>query len=175
MQALVEKAKKIRLVIFDVDGILTNGILTFTCQGHEHKQFHAHDGQGLKLLMDSGIQIGIITARQSTVVKNRMDELGVKHVYQGNGDKLPAYEDLKKQLQLSDEEIAYMGDDLPDLPMLRRVGLAITVPNAPNIIHQYAHWVTRLKGGKGAVREVCDFILEAQGTYQAVIDKFLSR
>jgi 3-deoxy-D-manno-octulosonate 8-phosphate phosphatase (KDO 8-P phosphatase) len=104
-----------------------------------------------------------------------MQDLGIDHVYQDQVDKLPAYEELKQKLNLNDEQIAYVGDDLPDLPMLKRVGLAITVSNAPKIIQQHTHWITKAKGGKGAAREVCDFIMQAQGTYQAIIDSYLQR
>jgi 3-deoxy-D-manno-octulosonate 8-phosphate phosphatase (KDO 8-P phosphatase) len=175
MQDIIQKAKKIRLAIFDVDGVLTNGTLMYGKNGAEHKEFHAHDGQGLKLLIDSGVQIAIITAHESEVVTNRMQYLGIPHVYQGNTDKLPAYEDLKIKLKLTDEQISYMGDDVPDLPLLRRVGLSITVANSPKIIQQHACWITKANGGFGAVREVCDLIMEAQGTFQAAINKFLDR
>lgn len=175
MEQIIEKAKKIRLAIFDVDGVLTNGTLLYGASGTEHKQFHAHDGQGMRLLIDSGVQIAIITAKESKVVTERMEYLGIPHVYQGNIDKLPAYEDLKAKLQLTDEQIAYVGDDVPDLPILLRAGLPITVANAPKIIQKHAYWITQAHGGNGAAREVCDLIMEAQGTYQTVIDKFLQR
>jgi 3-deoxy-D-manno-octulosonate 8-phosphate phosphatase (KDO 8-P phosphatase) len=175
MQKIIDRAKKIRLAIFDVDGVLTNGALVYGKNGTEHKEFHAHDGQGMKLLLDSGVQIAIITAQESDIVSRRMQYLGIQHVYQGNSDKLPAYEDLKNKLNLTDDQISYMGDDVPDLPLLRRVGLAITVANSPKIIQQHALWITAANGGHGAVREVCDVIMEAQGTFQTVIDKFLLR
>jgi len=175
MQSLIEKAAPIRLVIFDVDGVLTAGILSYGSSGIESKQFHVQDGQGIKHLKKSGVEIAIITTCQSDIVKRRMDDLGVSHLYQGQLNKLPAYNDLKQKLTLSDEQIAYVGDDLPDLPILNRVGFAITVANAPKIIKEHVHWVTKLKGGKGAAREVCDFIMLAQGTYQKVIDSYLER
>jgi 3-deoxy-D-manno-octulosonate 8-phosphate phosphatase (KDO 8-P phosphatase) len=175
MEQLIEKAKKIRLVIFDVDGVLTNGTLIYGNNNTEYKQFHVHDGQGMKLLMTSGIHVAVITAKESDIVTQRMQYLEIPHFYQGNVDKLPAYEDLKKKLGLTDEEIAYVGDDLPDLPLLRRVGLPITVANAPKIIKQFAYLITVAKGGKGAAREVCDLIMEAQGTYTIAIEKFLQR
>lgn len=175
MTQLIEKAKKIRLVIFDVDGVLTDGSLIYGKQGIEQKIFHVHDGQGMKFLIDSGVEIAIITARESEIINQRMHALGVKYIYQGNIDKLPAYEDLKKKLQLTDEQIAYVGDDMPDLPMLVRVGLPITVADSHKTIQQYAHWITKANGGRGAAREVCDMIMEAQGTYQAAVDSFLHR
>ena len=175
MNNLTDKAKNIRLIIFDVDGVLTTGYLTYGPQGIEVKNFHVHDGQGMKLLKKSGVEIGVITTCQSDIIKRRMQDLGVEHLYTGRVDKLPAYEDLKQKLQLTDQQIAYVGDDLPDLPMLKRVELAITVPNAHPLIQQHAHWITKAKGGKGAVREVCDFIMQAQGTYQTLINSYLQR
>lgn len=175
MQNTLLKAKKIRLAIFDVDGILTNGMLIYGQDGTEQKHFHVHDGLGMKLLMESGIDVAIITAKESNIVTRRMQHLGITHVYQGSSDKLPAYEDLKKKLNITDEQISYMGDDLTDLPLLRRVGLAITVPNAPNIIQQHSHWITATHGGNGAVREVCDTILQSQGTFETIINRYLER
>lgn len=175
MESISEKAKNIKLVIFDVDGVLTAGVLSYSNHGIEVKNFHVHDGQGIKLLKKSGIDIGIITTCKSDIVKQRMQDLGIDHLYQGQIDKLPAYEDLKQKLKLTDKQIAYVGDDVPDLPILKRVGLAITVANAPKIIQQHTHWTTTAKGGKGAAREVCDLIMQAQGTYQSIIDAYLLR
>lgn len=175
MDDLINKAKKIRLAIFDVDGVLTTGHLLYGPDGLEYKEFHVHDGQGMKLLQKSGVEIAIITAKNSPVVLQRTKDLEIHHVYQGNFDKLPAYEDLKQKLQLQDEQIAYLGDDLPDLPIICRVGLGATVANAPGIMRQHAAWVSRKKGGKGAVREFCELIMNAQGTHQQIIDSFLRR
>jgi 3-deoxy-D-manno-octulosonate 8-phosphate phosphatase (KDO 8-P phosphatase) len=175
MQDLIKKAKNIRLVIFDVDGVLTDGSLIYGPHGNELKAFHVSDGMGIRMLQKSHIEIGIITARRSEAVTQRMQDLEIQHVYQHCADKVPAYEQIKQQLQLNDSQIAYMGDDLPDLPLLRRAGLAITVPNASQIIQQHAHWVTKAKGGKGAVREACDFILKAQENYDRIIQHYLSR
>lgn len=175
MQSLIEKAKKIRLAIFDVDGVLTPGTLSYDKQGIMQKNFHVHDGQGMKLLKKTGVDIAIITTCSSEVIKQRMQDLAITHVYQGITDKLPIYEEIKKLLNLTDDEVAYTGDDLPDLPILKRSGLAITVANAPAIIKEHVHWVTKHKGGKGAAREVCDFIMQSQGTYQSIIDSFLQR
>jgi len=169
----IEKAKKIRLVIFDVDGVLTNGALIYGQNGSEYKEFHVHDGFGLRMLQKSGVQIAIITAKNSEIVAQRAKDLKIQHVYQGQENKIPAFEDLKTKLQLSDEEIAYVGDDLPDLPLIRRVGLGVTVANAPAIMQQYAAWITKAKGGKGAAREVCDLIMEAQGSYQAMVKSYI--
>jgi 3-deoxy-D-manno-octulosonate 8-phosphate phosphatase (KDO 8-P phosphatase) len=175
MNAIFEKAKPIRLAVFDVDGVLTAGTMHYSSNGIESKHFHVHDGQGLKLLQKSGVAIGIITTCKSDIIKRRMQDLGIEHVYQGQIDKLPAYEDLKQKLHLTDQQIAYVGDDFPDLPILSRVGLAITVSNAPKIMQEYTHWVTKKKGGNGAVREVCELIMQAQGTYQTILDSYLQR
>lgn len=175
MNEIMEKAKPIRLAIFDVDGILTTGKLFYGPNGIEYKEFHVHDGQGMKYLQQTGVEIAIITARQSDIVTKRMHDLGISHVYQGNLDKVPAYEDLKQKLKLKDEQIAYVGDDLPDLPLIRRVGLGVTVANAPEVMQDHATWVTKRKGGKGAVREVCDLIMRAQGTYDTLVQSHLQR
>ncbi len=174
MNILSEKAKAIQLIIFDVDGILTTGHLTYSPNGLEYKDFYVYDGQGIKFLQRAGIEVGIITNCLSAAVKRRMQDLGIQHVYQGAGAKLPAYEDLKQKLQLTDEKIAYMGDDLPDLPILSRVGLSITVPNAPKILQEKAMWVTEKAGGLGAVREVCEFIIHSQNKYESIVESYLS-
>ncbi len=173
MQALIQKAQNLRLVIFDVDGVLTSGALYYGLDGIGYKVFHVHDGHLMKMLQESGVQIGIITGCKSAAVAQRMRDLNISHVYQGISNKLPAYEELKQKLKLTDEQIGYVGDDLPDLPVLRRVGFAVTVPNAPKIIQDNANWVTQSVGGAGAAREVCEFIMKAQGTYQPMIDSYL--
>jgi 3-deoxy-D-manno-octulosonate 8-phosphate phosphatase (KDO 8-P phosphatase) len=173
MEHFIDRAKQIKLAIFDVDGVLTNGGLYYSKEGSAMKEFHVHDGIGIKLLLQAGLQVAIITGCHSRTVERRMQDLGVLHVYQGQNDKLPAYEELKNKTQLADENILYMGDDFPDLPLLTRVGLGITVANAPKIIQQYAAWVTHAKGGRGAVREVCDFLLEAQDLYKTLIKQYL--
>ncbi|RDI48783.1 KdsC family phosphatase [Aquicella lusitana] len=172
---LVEKAKSIRLLILDIDGILTTGILYYGNQGIEVKGFSIYDGLGIKLLQKTGVQVAVISGKTSEAVLRRMRELNIEYAYLGQDDKLPAYEELKEKLQLNDQEIAYMGDDLPDLPLLRRAGFAITVPKAPTIIKQHADLITKTKAGKGAVREICEFIMEAQGQYQSVIQSYLTK
>ncbi|MEO8401279.1 MAG: HAD family hydrolase [Gammaproteobacteria bacterium] len=175
METLVQKAKKIRLVIFDVDGILTTGKLFYGNNGIELKAFHVYDGIGLKMLQQSGVTVAIITARQSEAVTKRMQDLKINHVYQGQSDKLIAYQELKQKLNLEDEQIAFVGDDLPDLPILRRTGLSITVPNAPVIMQEYTNLVTHTRGGYGAAREVCELIMRAQGTFQGLVDAYVQR
>jgi 3-deoxy-D-manno-octulosonate 8-phosphate phosphatase (KDO 8-P phosphatase) len=175
MKTTAEKARPIRLVISDVDGVLTTGALFYQADGTELKVFNVQDGLGIKMLQQTGVNVAIITARTSEAVAQRMRDLKVEHVYQGQANKLPAYEELKQKLHLTDQEIAYIGDDLPDLPLLRRVGFSVTVPNAPQIIQEHAAWITCAEGGKGAVRELCELIMQAQGTYQPVIDSYLQR
>lgn len=175
MDKIIEKAKPIRLAIFDVDGVLTNGKLHYSPNGIEYKEFHVHDGQGMKFLQKSGVEIGIITACTSPIVAKRMQDLGINHVYQGIQDKTTAYHDLKQKLHITDQQIAYVGDDLPDLPLIVKVGLGVTVANAPEVMRKYATWVTHAKGGRGAAREVCELIMHAQGTYKDIIDSYLQR
>ncbi|EKD54479.1 MAG: hypothetical protein ACD_60C00079G0032 [uncultured bacterium] len=172
-ELLLKKAEAIRLVIFDVDGVLTAGELFYGPTKIELKAFHVQDGQGMKMLQQSGVTIAIITARQSEAVSQRMDDLKISHVYQNQSDKLAAYEKLKESLKLDDKQIACVGDDLPDLPLLRRAGLSVTVPNAPIIMQEHAHWVTRAASGNGVAREVCDLIMRAQNTYQPLIEHYL--
>jgi 3-deoxy-D-manno-octulosonate 8-phosphate phosphatase (KDO 8-P phosphatase) len=161
---MIEKAKNVKLLILDVDGVLTSGAIYYGNDNIEMRSFHIHDGLGIKLLQQTGVKVGIISGKKS--------DLNIQYAYLGNDDKLPAYEELKQKLHLQDQDIAYMGDDLPDLPLLRRTGFSITVPNAPAIIKQYADYITQSKAGYGAVREVCELIMQAQGQYQTVIDKY---
>jgi 3-deoxy-D-manno-octulosonate 8-phosphate phosphatase (KDO 8-P phosphatase) len=173
MTSCASKAKQVRLLILDVDGVLTTGAIYYGANGFEMRGFHIHDGMGIKLLQKAGLQVAIISSKKSEAVEKRIEELGIQHAYLGHENKLPSYEDLKQKLKLSDQEIAYMGDDLPDLPLLKRAGFAATVANAPQIIQQHADYISKIKPGKGAVREVCEFILEAQDKLQSVLQSFL--
>lgn len=161
--SILEKAARIRLLAFDVDGVLTDGRLILGPQGEDYLAFHTRDGQGLVMLKDAGFQLAIITGRGSESVATRMRTLGIKYVYQHCKDKLTVFEALLSELDLKAEQAAYMGDDLPDLPVLRRVGLAATVADAHPLIAQYCHYQSSLAGGRGAARELCDLILEATG------------
>jgi len=172
METLFEKAKQIRLVIFDVDGVLTDGSLYLGDDGQEYKAFYAQDGLGIKLLQATGVMIGIISARTSQVVTHRMKSLGVQYIYQGKLDKLPAFKELCEESQLSPHQVAYVGDDLIDVPVMKQVGLAIAVANAHFLVTKYAHWQTTTTGGRGAVREVCELIMQAQGTYDEQLKRF---
>ena len=173
MQDILEKAAQIKLVIFDVDGVLTTGALFYGDDGQEYKAFHSRDGHGMKMLQNSGVEIGIITGRTSKVVEHRMQNLGVQHVYQGKLEKLPAFEELTRKLGINPGEVAYVGDDVVDLPILTRVGLAIAVADAHDLVKQHAHWTTPNGGGQGAARDVCELIMEARGTLQSEMQRYL--
>lgn len=162
MNELLEKAKKIKCVICDVDGVLTDGLLYIDNLGNELKAFHVQDGMGLKLLMAVGIEVAVITTSQNAVIENRMQQLGIHHFFKGQVEKKSAYQQLKATLKLHDEQFAYIGDDLPDLPIIQQVGLGVAVANAVRQVKDAAAWQTELHGGRGAVREVCDYILHAQ-------------
>jgi 3-deoxy-D-manno-octulosonate 8-phosphate phosphatase (KDO 8-P phosphatase) len=173
MRDILEKASRIRLVIFDVDGVLTDGSLYLGDDGQEYKAFYSRDGHGMVVLQETGVTIGIITGRSSEVVRLRMASLGIRHVYQGQRDKRAAYEQLKKDLGLDDEQIAFVGDDIVDLPVMRQVGLAIAVQDAHPVVRQHAHWQTAAPGGRGAARDVCELLMEAQGTLAASMARYL--
>lgn len=173
MKPFIEKAKPIKLMILDVDGVLTDGYLVYGKASIDYKAFYVHDGLGIKLLQKSGVAVGIITSCKSDMIKQRAQDLGIIHIYQGQENKLLPYEDLKQKLQLSDAQIAYVGDDLPDLPIIRRAGLGMTVSNAPPILQQHAAYVSLAAGGQGAVREICELIMQAQGTYTGIIEAYL--
>jgi len=173
MQDIIEKARHIALAVFDVDGVLTDGGLMLGEDGSEFKVFHVRDGQGLVMLRDSGCKVAVITARNSKIVSERMNSLGIEHVYQGQDDKGKALAGLFMKLGLDARQAAYTGDDLLDLPAMKRAGLAVAVADAHPVVRAHAHWVTSARGGHGAAREVCEFIMEAQGTLQAAIRKYL--
>lgn len=160
---VLARAAKIRLAAFDVDGTLTDGRLWYSESGHETKVFHVHDGLGLKRLQAHGIQVAIVSARISHPVALRAEELNIAHVYQGQNDKRECLRQMLEALNLQPEQAAFVGDDLPDLPAMGLAGLAIAVNNAHPWVAARAHWQTCLGGGMGAVREVCDLILHAQG------------
>ncbi len=170
MADILEKAAKIKLAIFDVDGVLTDGKLFFDEHGNEYKPFHSRDGLGICLLRETGVEVAVISGRASNSVAQRMASLGIERVFQGQRHKLIAYESLRAELNLEPEQIAHVGDDLLDLPLMRRVGLSIAVADAHPSILPFAHWVTLKTGGNGAVREVCDLILEAQGNLTRMIE-----
>lgn len=170
---LASRARQVRLAIFDVDGVLTDGTIHLSAKGEEMKAFNILDGLGFKMLAGSGVQVALLSGRKSEIVRLRARETGVAHVLQGIGDKLAAYEKLLRKLRLDEAQSSFMGDDLPDLPVLKRCGLALSVPNAVKIVREHAHYVTEKAGGKGAVREACELILHAQGTLEEQMKAWL--
>ncbi|HMB60986.1 MAG TPA: 3-deoxy-manno-octulosonate-8-phosphatase KdsC [Xanthomonadales bacterium] len=169
---LVKKAEKIRLLALDVDGVLTDGRLYFDQSGNEMKTFFTRDGLGIKALQRFDICVALITGRSSAIVARRAEELGISLVYQGCDDKLDAFNDVLEKTGCNEEQVCYAGDDWVDIPVLDRVGLAVTVPDADPLVKSRAHWVTDNGGGKGAVREICDLILMAQGLDRILLEQY---
>ena len=159
----IKKAVPVKLLLLDVDGVMTDGRITYDSARNELKSFHIHDGLGIKLLQRAGVQVGIVTGRSSPMVKRRAQELGITLLLQGREDKWVAMQGIQQELNLSLDEVAYMGDDLPDLAAIRHAGLGIAPANAVGVVREHADLVTTARGGEGAVREACDFILAAQG------------
>lgn len=166
-------ASNIKLLALDVDGILSDGKLYFTNSGEEIKAFYTMDGLGLKLLMRSGIEVALITGRKSEIVNTRASNLGIRHVFQGSDDKLDILDALVKKLGMDYSSVAYAGDDLPDLACIKKAQLGITVPNGHFLLKESADAVTTREGGHGAVREICDWILQAQGKFDDAVRPFL--
>lgn len=160
--AVLQRAARIRLLVLDVDGVLTDGAVYMGAEGELLKAFHIHDGKGISMLHEAGIKVALLTARSSEALIRRAEELRIRHVLQGRNPKWPALQDLLDTLAISPPEVAYVGDDLVDLPVLRRVGLAVAVANAHPWVATHCHWLTRRAGGQGAIREVCELILAAQ-------------
>jgi 3-deoxy-D-manno-octulosonate 8-phosphate phosphatase (KDO 8-P phosphatase) len=173
-QILAQRIQAIRMIAFDVDGILTDGGLYLTDSGEEFKRFNSLDGHGLKMLKASGVELAIITGRTSRCVELRAKNLGISRLYQGVEDKWGAMQKLLAELNLAPSAAAFMGDDVVDLPVMRRMGFSITVPNAPQVVRDHAHYLTQREGGNGAVRETCELIMSAQGTLDAQLAPYLS-
>ena len=171
---LREKASRVRLLALDVDGILTDGSLYFTTDGEEIKAFNSRDGLGLKALMAHDYQLALITGRTSSTLMHRAEQLGIEHVYQGQDNKLAAYNDLIGKLGLTYDEVCYAGDDWIDLPVLNRAGLSVTVADADPEVIKRCHWVTSNPGGRGAVREICHLLLDSRGLAQQWLDQILA-
>lgn len=167
------RARKIRLLLLDVDGVLTDGKLYFGNSGEELKAFHILDGQGIRSLQNSGVAVGIITGRESQLVTRRAAELGIEILVQKSPDKRQALQAVANESGLGLEEIAFMGDDYPDLPAIGVAGLGLTVANAHPEVAARCHWQSARNGGEGAVREACDMLMQAQGSYRAALEKFL--
>ena len=170
---MLEHAQSIRLMIFDVDGVMTDGGLYYTESGEELKAFNSLDGHGLKMLRQSGVVLAIITGRTSRLVEHRAKNLGIDHLIQGAHDKLASFQQLLHDTGFTEQECGYMGDDVIDLPVMRRVAFAVAVPDSPNLVRQHAHYVTGARGGQGAVREACEIIMQAQGTLDAQLAPYL--
>lgn len=170
---LLDLARLIRVIAFDVDGVMTDGGLYLSDSGEEFKRFNTLDGHGLKMLKATGVEIAIITGRRSKCVELRAQNLGIEHVYQGVEHKLGAMVDLLNKLNLPRDAAAYMGDDVVDLTVMRHVGLAISVPDAPPLVHTHSGFITQRRGGHGAVREACELLMSAQGTLDKQLAQYL--
>ena len=171
--AVLDRAKHIKLLVLDVDGVLTDGRLFFDNDGVEYKSFHSRDGLGIRLLWQSGVEVAVISGRQSKSVAARMKMLGIEYVFQGYKDKRLALKELSRKTGVLPANMAYVGADLIDLPVMSQVGLAIAVSDANFAVKDYAHWCTGLPGGQGAVREVCDMLMQAQGTFENILKDYL--
>lgn len=171
---LTTRAATIKLLLLDVDGVLTDGRLYFSNQGDEFKTFSTLDGHGIKMLQKSGVKVGIITGRTSSLVAQRARDLGIHILIQGREDKWDALEEIRREHSFALSEIAFMGDDWPDLTVMCRVGLALTPANGHHSVVERAHWQSTVRGGEGAVREACDLIMKAQGTFDATLALYLT-
>ena len=172
-QELLQRARGVKLAIFDVDGVLTDGRLYFLVDGSEFKTFNTLDGHGIKMLIASGVRTAIISGRKTPIVERRAQNLGIQHLYQGREDKLVVLDELLGQLNLNYAQVAYLGDDLPDLPVTRRVGLGMAVASADAFVRENAHGITQARGGEGAAREFCELIMRAQGTLDSIQATYL--
>ncbi len=171
---LLQRAQRVKLMIFDVDGVLTDGGLRYGADGELIKHFNVLDGHGIKLLQQSGVQAAIISARSSAIVARRAADLGIAHLMQGVHDKREGFTRLLSQTGLAAEDCGFMGDDVIDLPVMTRVAFAASVPNGHPEVRARAHYIAEAGGGHGAVREVCDFLLRAQGNYEAALAPYLA-
>ena len=170
---ILRRAAAVRLALFDVDGVLTDGGLVLGTDGTEFKTFHVHDGLGLVMLLESGLEVGVISARPSAVVAERMQALGIRHIALGVGNKAAELQRLVAQLGLAAEQTAFVGDDLVDLAPMALAGLSVAVADGHPLVRARAHWVTQCGGGRGAVREVCELLLQAKGLLDAVYRRYL--
>ncbi len=171
---LQARASRIKLLLLDVDGVLTDGRLYFSNQGDEFKTFSTLDGHGIKMLQKSGVKVGIITGRSSNLVAKRASDLGIQILIQGREDKWDALQEILLEHPVALEDIAFMGDDWPDLTVMCRVGLALTPANGHTSVVERSHWQSQARGGEGAVREACDMLMKAQNTFDAVLKPYLA-
>lgn len=167
-----DRLKQIALLLLDVDGVLTDGSIVYNDKGQEIKSFNAKDGLGIRLLMDAGIRVGVVTGRRSPALVHRCRNLGIELIFDGIRDKAVALEQIVAQVGLDKHQIAFIGDDLPDLSIMKRVGVAVAVGDASAAVREKAAMVTTAFGGSGAVREVCEAILEAKGLWQTIMERF---
>ena len=174
MDILTNKLKRIKLLLLDVDGVLTDGSIIYDDKGSEIKVFNVKDGFGIRLLMDVGIDVGIVTGRASMALRHRLDNLGISLIFDGVRDKSSVIDLILEQQQVSTEEIAFVGDDLFDIQLMKKVGISIAVKDAHKIVRENADMVTLNKGGAGAVREVCESILKARGLWEKVLERYCS-
>jgi 3-deoxy-D-manno-octulosonate 8-phosphate phosphatase (KDO 8-P phosphatase) len=168
---VTKRAKKIKAILMDVDGVMTRGMIVYDSNGLEIKHFNAHDGLGIKLALLSGLKTGIISARESGTIRTRANELKMDYLYLGRDKKLNAFHELQKESNFKSEEFCFIGDDLPDIPVLKQVGFAVAVKNASPMTKKAAHYITKKEGGEGAVREVVEIILNAQDKLDQTIVK----
>ena len=167
---IVNKLKKIKLLLLDVDGVLTDGSIVYNDHGQESKQFNVKDGFGMKLLMSAGIELGIVTGRRSEALAHRCNDLGIRLIFDGISDKSSVLDEIQQHTGISADNIAFVGDDIPDLALMRRIGVSIAVADAHENVRANADWVTSAPGGTGAVREVCEAILKSQGTWDIILE-----
>lgn len=169
---VADKFKKIKLVLLDVDGVLTDGSVIYSDSGAETKVFHVRDGLGIRLLIKAGIQVGIVTGRASEALRHRCRNLGIDHVYDAVHDKAATLDQILEKIRVTAQEVAFVGDDLLDIPIMKRVGLSIAVADAHAAVIESADWVTRAKGGSGAVREISEKILQSQGLWEDILNRY---
>jgi len=174
VEEVTRRAREVRLMIFDVDGVLTDGRIYYSDSGEEMKAFSTQDGHGIRMLMASGVEVAILTGRRSDVVSHRARNLGIVHVLQGIDDKRSAFLGLAASLRVESAQCGYMGDDVVDLPVLTRCGFAASTHEAPEVVRRHAHFVASLPAGAGAAREVCEMVMRAQGTLEASIAPYLT-
>lgn len=174
MHSWIHKVEKIKCLICDVDGVMTDGYLYYDNEGNELKTFHVQDGMGLKLLMNAGIEVAVITTSVSKLVDHRMSDLGIEHYFKGQVNKQEAFMSLQSRLQLDFDQFAYIGDDLPDLPIIKQVGFGVAVANAVEAVKRHAAFQTQRSGGQGAIRELCDLILASQNKSDLALERYLS-
>ena len=168
---ITKKLKKIKLLLLDVDGVLTDGSIYYNDEGQETKPFNVKDGFGMKMLMSAGIELGIVTGRRSKALAHRCRDLGIDLIFDGISDKSSVLDEIQQRTENSAENIAFVGDDIPDLALMRRIGVSIAVADAHEKVREYADWVTSAPGGAGAVREVCEAILKSQGAWDNILEQ----